>query len=169
MNGPDGRIHLLRTSDLSPVSEANWSIDSLRSLDISFDGRYVVTASDPREVRVWDTEDVSEPLHTLADARGTLGQVTMSQDQDATRLAVTTSEGMVYVWDRASGKLLAAMRRHADAADEATFDPNDIDHMFSAGDDGFMVSYTCEVCALGADELKDAAEDRLAQGIDLDD
>jgi hypothetical protein len=47
------------------------------------------------------------------------------------------------------------------------FDPDDLDHMVSAGDDGFMVSYTCELCALGVDELKDAAEDRLAQEVDV--
>ena len=37
--------------------------------------------------------------------------------------------------------------------------------MFSAGDDGLMVSYACEVCSLDADELEKAAEDRIAQEI----
>ena len=84
-------------------------------------------------------------------------------------MAATTSEGMVYVWDRESGRLLAAMTRHADAANEVAFDPDDLDHMFSAGDDGFMVSFDCELCSLGVDELKAAAEDRLAQEVDVTD
>ena len=84
-------------------------------------------------------------------------------------MAVATSEGMVYVWERESGKLLAAMRRHADAADEVAFDPEDIDTLYSAGDDGFMVSYPCELCATGTGDLKDAAEDREAQLWSADD
>ena len=41
--------------------------------------------------------------------------------------------------------------------------------MYSGGDDGFLLSYTCGVCSLGVDDLKDAAQDRLAQEIDLTD
>jgi hypothetical protein len=32
-----------------------------------------------------------------------------------------------------------------------------------------MVSFNCELCSLGVDELKGAAEDRLAQEVDLTD
>jgi hypothetical protein len=60
------------------------------------------------------------------------------------------------------------MNRHADAADEAAFDPQDIDHMYSAGDDGFMVSYSCDLCSMGVDDLEDAIKDRVAQVVRLD-
>jgi WD40 repeat protein len=168
VDGPNGRIHVLNVADLTTV--AVWPTDSFATIDTSADGRYVVTGGgSARAVTVWDFEDHDQPLHVFSEAPGSLGQVTMSPDADASRVAVTSSDGKVYVWARDSGQLLAVMRRHSDAADEATFDPADLDHMYSAGDDGFMVSYTCEVCALGPDELMDAAEDRLAQEIDLDD
>jgi WD40 repeat protein len=119
-------------------------------------------------VRVWDTEHLDRKPLELDQARGSLGQVTLSPDADVSRVAVTTSEGDVYVWDRASGRLLAVMNRHADAADEAAFDPQDIDHMYSAGDDGFMVSYSCDLCSMGVDDLEDAIKDRVAQVVRLD-
>ncbi len=165
VNGPEGRIHVLNASDLSPVTD--WPTDAVGTIDVSADGRYVVTGGrDTRAVKVWDAEeaaDTEEPLQTLTQARGTLGHVSISPDGGASRVAVATSEGMVYVWERESGKLLAAMRRHADAVDEVAFDPEDIDILYSVGDDGFMVSYPCDLCAMGTGELKEAAEDREAQ------
>jgi WD40 repeat protein len=162
VNGAEGRVHVLDATDLSPVTD--WPTDAVSTIDLSADGHYVVTGGrDTRVVTVWDAEDPGVALQTLSQAKGTLGQVTISPDESASRVAVTTSEGMIYVWERESGKLLAAMRRHADAADEVTFDPQGIDTMYSAGDDGFMLSYSCDLCSMGVDDLKDAAEDREAQ------
>jgi WD40 repeat protein len=167
VNGEDRQIHVLDAGDLSDVV-APWSTSGVRTLDVSADGRYVVSGGGDRgQVTVWDVEHPRQPVHSLSQLRGTLDQVTVSPDPEASRVAATTSEGMVYVWDRASGRLLAAMTRHADAANEVAFDPKNLNHMVSAGDDGFMVSYTCDLCALGVDELKDAAEDRLAQEVDV--
>jgi WD40 repeat protein len=167
INGEDRRIHVLDASDFSDVSP-EWKTSGVRTLDVSADGRFVVSGGGDRgQVTVWDVEDPGQAVHTLSQLRGSLDQVTISPDAEASRVAATTSEGTVYVWDRESGRLLAAMTRHADAATEVAFDPDDLDHMVSAGDDGFMVSYTCELCALGVDELKDAAEDRLAQEVDV--
>jgi hypothetical protein len=96
----------------------------------------------------------------------------LSPDPDASRVAVTTSEGLVYVWDRATGRLLSSMRRHADMANEAVFHPQDIDRMASAGDDGVMVTFVCDLCSIGPDEteaLEAAAEDRLVQVVSVAD
>ena len=166
--GKKGRIWRMNASDLSRVSD--WASPDIRWLAASFDGSYVaVDGENHHVVRVYDAEHPdAEPLE-LTQATGTLGAVTLSPDAEASRVAVTTSEGMVYVWDRPSGRLLAVMRRHSDAANEATFDPEDIDHMYSGGDDGFMVGYTCDLCSTSADELKDTAQDLMAQEVGLSD
>ena len=164
--GSRGRIWLVDGSDLTPIMD--WADPDIATLDVSFDGRYVaVDGANHHEVSVYDADHPDADPMLLTQATGTLGQVTISPDKDASRVAVTTSEGMVFVWDRASGRLLAVMRRHSDAADEAAFDPLDIDHMYSAGDDGFMVGYTCDLCAKSAGELKDAAQDLMAQELDV--
>ncbi len=167
-SGSNGRVYLVDPTTLTSTDD--WAVSDVRTIDISRDGRFVAVAgSDRHLVRVWDTEHLDRKPLELDQARGSLGQVTLSPDDDVSRVAVTTSEGDVYVWDRASGRLLAVMNRHADAADEAAFDPQDIDHMYSAGDDGFLVSYSCDLCSMDVDDLEDAIEDRVAQVVRLDD
>jgi WD40 repeat protein len=160
-----GQIHVLRSSDLSVVDE--WPASAVSTLAVSHDGSIVATASnDSRQVQVWDVTDVDAPVQTFDQVTGTLSAVTLSPDADASRVAVTTSEGLVYVWDRESGRLLSSMRMHADAANEAAFDPRDIDRMASAGDDGVMVTFVCDLCSMGPEDteaLEAAAQDRLVQ------
>jgi WD40 repeat protein len=163
-----GLVHVLRATDLKELQ--SWQASDQAFLDVSTDGRYVATAGNDRHlVQVWDTENVDEPLQQLDQATGTLSHVTLSQDPDASRVAVTTSEGVVYVWDRVSGRLLAAMRRHADAANQVDFDPRDIDRMASASDDGEMVTYVCDLCSMSATELVEAGKDRVVQEVTLPD
>jgi WD40 repeat protein len=166
--GVIGRIHVLSASDLSPLEE--WSASDLSHLDVSVDGRYVGTSGNDRHlVQVWDVEDHEEPVQVLEQATGTLSRVTLSQDPEASRVAVTTSAGRIYVWDRESGRLLAVTTRHADAANQVAFDPRDIDEMVSAGDDGEMVGFTCELCSMDVEELVEEAKDRTVQVVSVTD
>jgi WD40 repeat protein len=171
--GAAGRIHLLQSSDLSVVDD--WPASDASFLAVSHDGRYVATAGNDRHlVQVWDVNDVDEPVQVFDQATGTLSHVTLSPDDEASRVAVTTSDGLVYVWDRESGRLLASMHMHADSANQAAFDPENIDQMASAGDDGEMVTFECDLCAMGTDsegieELEAAAKDRLVQVVTVDD
>ncbi len=105
-----GTVSVLDASDLSVVG--TWTASDLGSVDVSDDGSYVVTAGNENHlVQVWDTEDTSEPAQVLKNARGagTLSTVALSPDAEASRVAVTTASGMVYVWERASGRLLAVV------------------------------------------------------------
>jgi WD40 repeat protein len=159
-----GRLHVLRASDLSLVGD--WPASDVSLIDVSDDGRYVATSGNQRHVvQVWDTEHPDAPLQQLRQATGTLGHVTLSQDADASRVAVTTSEGKVYVWDRATGQLLSVMQRHADFANQVAFDPVDLERLVSAGDDGEMLTYLCDFCTMDVDELQAAAKSRRAQHI----
>jgi WD40 repeat protein len=163
--GAKGEIHVVRTDDLTEVG--TWATSAVDSLAVSADGRYVVAAgNEEHEVTVWDAEE-GRQLQSLDDATGSLNDVSISQDDDASLVSVSTSSGLVYVWDRESGQLMAVTRRHADSANQAAFDPQDADRMVSGGDDGVVYSYTCDVCSIGPEELQEAAEARLSQVIDL--
>ena len=81
-------------------------------------------------------------------------------------MAVATSAGMVYVWERESGRLLAVVAGTRGRRERGGVRPRRTStSLYSAGDDGFMVSYTCDLCSMGTGDLKDAAEDREAQAV----
>ena len=164
-----GSITVLQADVMSVVD--SWPATDLSSVDVSVDGRYVVTASNENHsVQVWDTEDVSEPAQVLTNVRGagTLSTVALSHDDDASRLAVSTASGRIYVWERESGRLLSVVTAHADAANAVAFDRDDPAQLYSAGDDGVTVTFTCDLCSMDTDDLRDAADDRKPQVIRLD-
>ena len=77
VNGEDRQIHVLDAGDLSDVV-ATWSTSGVRTLDVSADGRYVVSGGGDRgQVTVWDVEERGQVGHTLSQLRGTLDQVTV--------------------------------------------------------------------------------------------
>jgi WD40 repeat protein len=126
----------------------------------------VVTAGDDDQtVRIWDTENLSEPAHVLTQARGrsSTNFVTFSGDAESRRVALATADGLVYVWDRRSGRLLATVRRHADYISEVAFDPQDIDRLVSGSHDYLVTSYICDACKLSSSSLADAARERTSQ------
>ena len=167
-DGATGAVSVLRSDDLSVVT--TWPASDLSSVDVSADGRYVVTAGNENHlVQVWDTEDVSEPTQVLKNARGagTLSTVALSRDEDTSWLAVATASGRVYIWERETGRLLSVVAAHEDAANAVAFDRTQTDVLISAGDDGEAVSFTCDLCSMGTDDLREAAEQREAQVVEV--
>jgi WD40 repeat protein len=163
--GAAGSIQVVDAEHLTRIKQ--WPASDLDFVAISADGRYVATSGNDRHlVQVWDVDNPDEPVNVFrqASSTGTLSHVVISPDADASRVAVTTSKGEVYVWDRASGLLLSVEKVHADAANEVAFNPKDIDQMVSAGDDGEMVRSICELCSVDTVAgLRDFAQDRMAQ------
>lgn len=84
-------------------------------VDVAFSrsGEFFVTASNDATVRVWRAHDRA-PLSTLT-TKTSLGffglSVALSPDDNL--IAGGTSEGMVWLWDRASGQLLRKLSGHA--------------------------------------------------------
>jgi WD40 repeat protein len=164
-----GMIHVINADDLTLIDE--WPAHDLDFVDISRDGRYIATSgNDRRLVQVWDAHHHDAPLQVLGQASVTLSHVALSPDDSASRVAVTTSTGDVYVWERSSGRLLSVEKVHADAANQVVFNPKNIDQMVSAGDDGEMIRSLCELCSVDTVAgLHDIAKDRMAQTITLTD
>lgn len=168
-SGASGRIHVF---DLETWESRNtWGASSVDRVDISADGRHVATAGlDSHHIQLWDVE-AENSLGTLdqAAASGSLGQVVFSPDETSSRIAVGTSEGLVYVWDRSSRRLVSVVKAQADFVQSLAFDPQDIEVLLVAGDDGDLVSFQCRLCSTESGELDSAARARLAQVITVGD
>ena len=154
--------------------EQRWTAPRSSSVDISSDGRFVITAGDDdQRVRVWNVKTAKDdgPLYELIQPRGRgfITSVALSNDDGSKRVAAATAEGLIYVWDRPSGKLLAILKSHADFIDDVEFNPKDtkIDLLVSGSDDSTIASYECTTCRLSSDELEDAARAKMAQVIDV--
>jgi WD40 repeat protein len=163
----NGGIRLINAAD--GEVEKSWTAPRSNTVDISSDGRYVVTAGDDQKVRIWDTEHVNRPVHVLAQAgsRGFIETVALSVDEESTRVAATTVEGFAYVWDRRNGDLLAASQIHADSITDVGFDPENANNLISTGYDAVIVSHDCEVCRLSSDQLSHFGRTKLAQVVDV--
>jgi WD40 repeat protein len=129
---------------------------------VSTDGRYAATAGEDQTVRIWDLESNRDtPVREFTEPSGTIAEVTFSHDAESTWVAAVGADGVTHVWDRESGMLRAALRRHGDAVNAVDFDPNDRTRLLTASDDGTAAIYRCTPCDLDGEALEDAAEDRL--------
>ena len=160
----NGTIHVFDTETWEHRNM--WESANVDTVDVDRNGRYVVTAgNDDHVVQLWDIDTKQRLGDPLRQARGfgSLGQVAFSPDEDASRVAVGTSQGLVLVWDRGTRRLLSVQAMHADFAHQVAFNPTDIDQMLSVGDDGNLMAFTCELCVVPREDLGDLAEERLAQ------
>ena len=161
----DGRVYIVRAAD--GKVEKSWPVPPSSTLDISSDGRYVVTAGDDdQKVRIWDSNHPSTPLRVLTQARGRgFTDVAFSPDDDSKRVAVASSEGLTYVWARQSGRLVAALRRNADYVNNVGFDPRNLERLITASDDATISIFECDMCRLSSKELATVARARVAQEV----
>ena len=145
---------------LSTLEDVGWAHD----VAVSSNGRYAATASGDRTVRVWDLESSGkQPVSEMRDATGTVAAVAFSHERESSRLAAVNSDGLTYIWDWRTGRLLAAVSRHGDAVNAVDFDPTDSSRVVTASDDGTAAVYSCTPCDVSADDLEKAAKERLAK------
>jgi WD40 repeat protein len=166
----NGAVRIVNSSD--GTIEESWTARGTLTVDISTDGRFVVTAGDDDQtVRVWDAAAPARDrlVHVLTEARGngSLSAVTLSPDSKSRYVAVATAEGFSYVWMRSNGRLLASLQGHSDYVGAVQFDPKNIDRLVSGGDDYTISSYSCTTCRMSSDELADAARARVVQVVDV--
>ncbi len=147
--GPDGLAHLARAQTYKPdtvlgpdramLALNDWRFPlpravcqghegSVRSVQFSSDGQRIVTASDDKTARVWESTS-GKLLTTLAHG----DRVNSAQFSPDGLLIVTAShDKTARVWESGSGKLLATLA-HGDQVNSAQFSPDGLRIVTAAG------------------------------------
>jgi WD40 repeat protein len=164
---PDGR--LAATAGRDGIGRL-WFVDSgrlyrilrghtkaLTDIVFSADGSKVATSGADADARIWD---VATGNH-FAVERVAFGRIS-SISFDPTGLWVVGGAPIsAIVWSAASGRYLFYLRGHTKRLTSASFAPTG-ESVLTAGRDGTVRTYTCEVCA-GRDRLLHLAKVRVAQ------
>jgi WD40 repeat protein len=130
---------------------------ALTSAAFSPDGRLVVTASADHDARVWNAR-TGEQKYLLSIHGAIVSDAEFSPDG---RWIVTAGPGLAGLWEVRTGRLLTLLRGHVGPLKTAVFGGFRY-AIYTAGQDGTVRKYTCELCAPGS-RLLELAERRLQQ------
>jgi WD40 repeat protein len=154
----DGRIALLRPSD-GKVLRVLSQPAGVNALALSRDGRYLATAGGDWVIRVWDLRDHDKAPKELHGQGSTVAAVDF--DRTARFVVAGGAGATTQVWDRATGRTVALMKRHGDEINAVMFSPVDPLLLATGSDDGTTAVYRCDLCNVSDDRLADYARQRL--------
>jgi WD40 repeat protein len=129
--------------------------DDVLSVEVSPDGRRVVTASEDGDARIWDAR-TGETVHVLRGHVGTVFDASFSPDG---RWVVTAGATTAGLWDATTGEFLYFLQGHRGPLRAAAFDAPT--RIVTSGGDGVR-AYVCDTCG-ARDALLRLAERRLQQ------
>jgi WD40 repeat protein len=133
--------------------------DRLTSARFSPDGKLVVTASADHDAIVWDAETGERRRLGLLRGHGAIvSDAGFSSDG---RWVVTAGPGRAGLWEVRTGKLLTFLDGHFGPIRASEFGERGFS-VFTAGDDGTVRTYMCEVCAPLSDLLTLADQRRAS-------
>ncbi len=112
---------------------------------VAFDprGKHIVGGTKSGVLRLWTSDG---RLEQELVAHGSTGG-TPSFSGDGTLVAVGTNEGLIEVWNVASGRRVLLTRQHGDSVNDVLFLPGDRSRLFSASDDSTVAVFRCDACA----------------------
>ena len=119
----------------SPGAEGDYAVGSaVNGVDVSADGRTMLTGSDDRLVRLWDVEN-GELLRVYEGATASVGPVAFSPDG---RMALGgTGDGEAILWDVETGDVIRRLSANQDDIRAVAFLP-DGRHMLTGEDSGIL-------------------------------
>ena len=109
--------------------------DEVRTAAFSPDGTRIVTTSDDKTARVWDSA-TGKLLLTLSGHKGALWDAAFSPD--GKRIVTASSDNSAREWDAETGEPLAILNSHSAAVETATFSP-DGTRIVTASDDSTAI------------------------------
>lgn len=129
---------------------------TIRSLDISIDGRLLVTGSFDNSLRIWKIRDGSSKLLSIDD--GTHASVRFSPN--GRYVAAANSDRCLRIWDVRSGHLIRKWRGHTSNVQCLAFSP-DGERLVSGGWDNIVKWWDVGPLRLPASDL--SAEERVLE------
>ncbi|KAL1359050.1 hypothetical protein HN51_004293 [Arachis hypogaea] len=100
-------------------------------------GRYVITGSDDRLVKIWSMETA----YCLASCRGHEGDITdLAVSSNNALVASSSNDCIIRVWRLPDGLPISVLRGHTGAVTAIAFSPRTVYHLLSSSDDG-----TCRI------------------------
>ena len=98
------------------------------SLDFSNDGRYIVSGSGDKTMRIWDLSDKSCRMITIETTgpvhQDAAGVTSVSISPDGTMVAAGSLDSIIRIWEVTSGTLLDSLRGHRDSVYSVAFTPD---------------------------------------------
>ena len=102
------------------------------SLDFSNDGRYIVSGSGDKTMRIWDLSDASCRMITIetpttgsaVNQPQDAGVTSVSISPDGTMVAAGSLDSIIRIWEIASGTLLDSLQGHRDSVYSVAFTPD---------------------------------------------
>jgi WD40 repeat protein len=139
--GNDGVGRIWSADTGRPEQELLGHTDRLTSAEFSSDGKLVVTASADKDAIIWDAK-TGNMRKRLRGHGAIVSDAAFSSDG---RWIVTAGPGRAGLWEVRTGSLLSFLDGHDRLIGGAEFEHGYTS--FTAGDDGTVRTYTCEVCA----------------------
>ena len=103
------------------------------SLDFSRDGRYIVSGSGDKTMRIWDMNDQSGRIVVISDTTAVPapgqpesdgGVTSVAISPDGTLVAAGSLDCSIRIWDVTSGALVKRLRGHEDSVYSVAFTPD---------------------------------------------
>jgi WD40 repeat protein len=159
----DGTVRLFDTvsgRELRSISHST----PVTTVAFTTDGTHLATYAEDRRIRIWSTH--ASDNRPATDITVLVRVNSLAFNPDSRFLAAAGSDGttLVYEWQNKL-KPLATLREHTGSVNAVAFDPKQPaegpPRLMSAGDDGTVARYTCDLCEIGDDQLEQYAREQI--------
>jgi WD40 repeat protein len=167
---PDGRnlavVRGMTTSVLDAATGAELYVplsghtDAISQIVFSPDGRFILTASWDKTVRIWNAQTGEAVGTPLSGHTAVVHAIAFSLD--GTRLATASADRTVKLWDFGTGQELLTLYGHTERIWDVAFSP-DGTRLASLGDD-----VTVRVYVLPIEELEALARSRVTRALTVE-
>ncbi|BDA67787.1 WD-40 repeat protein [Calothrix sp. PCC 7716] len=120
VTSPIGALHSILTK-IQERNQLNGHTDYIRNANFSHDGKTIVTASDDKTAKVWETT-TGKLVSTLTGHSSNVRNANFSPDGKT--IVTASNDNTAKVWETTTGKLLSTLTGHSSNVRNANFSPD---------------------------------------------